>query len=106
MDGNECTICDSPITSERGVCRKTSSCYGLMGQMHKQCAKKYYRSIYQETNDEFDLQKWIDNNHQILLRLGKNLKPSTLVGMGTKFIDNIVQYSSGIADNNLTFSSS
>ena len=58
MEGNECIICGHPITSERGVCLKTASCCGVIGQIHKQCAKKYYNAIYKENNDEFDLYKW------------------------------------------------
>ena len=38
--------------------------------------------------------------HQILLNLGKTINPSPLFGLGTKFIDNVVQCTSGKSDNN------
>ena len=48
MEGKECTICDNPIMSKRGLINKTASCCGVMGQMHTTCAKKYYSAIYPE----------------------------------------------------------
>ena len=47
------------------------------------------------------MKKWLDDDHKVILRLGKNLNPSPLVGVGTKRIGNLVQCSSGRAENTL-----
>ena len=62
--------------------------------------------IVEETNKILktypkSFQKWLDDDHQVLIHVGKALNPSPLVGLGTKCIGNYVQFTSGIEDNNL-----
>ena len=46
------------------------------------------------------VQKWLDDDHQVLFQLRKALNPSTLVGLGTKFIGDFLQCTSVRAENN------
>ena len=58
MEGKECTICDNPIISKRGLIHKTTSCCGVMRQMHTICAKNYYSAIYPEKKESFGQGPW------------------------------------------------
>jgi len=65
--------------------------YGLLlVEETKESLKTYPKSV----------QKWLDDDHQVLLQVGKYLNPSPLHGLGTKCIGSPQQFTVGKADNN------
>ena len=65
--------------------------YGLLlVEETKERLKTYPKSV----------QKWLDDDHQVLLQVGKYLNPSPLHGLGTKCIGSPQQCTIGKADNN------